>query len=56
MHDAHHDDAAREVAYDRDSPIGRLAQGLDEAPARGWIIVSMKKDRKRVFVAPHGGG
>jgi hypothetical protein len=47
----HHDDAEREVAYDRDSHIGRLARGLDEAPARGWTVVSMKDDWKRVFPA-----
>ncbi len=27
----HHDDAAREYAYDRKSPFGRLARGLDAA-------------------------
>jgi phosphoglycolate phosphatase-like HAD superfamily hydrolase len=40
----HHDDAAREFAYDRTSHVGRLARGLDEAPARGWTVVSMKAD------------
>ncbi len=45
----HHDDAEREVAYDRESHIGRLARGLDEAPGRGWVVVSMKRDWKRVF-------
>jgi hypothetical protein len=45
----HHTDAAREWAYDRDSPVGRLDKGLDEARARGWTIVSMKDDWKRVF-------
>jgi phosphoserine phosphatase len=45
----HHDDAAREVAYDRNSPIGKLARGLDEAPAHGWLIVSMKDDWNGVF-------
>ncbi len=44
----HHDDAGREVAYDRDSHIGRLARALDEAPARGWTVVSMKGDWKVV--------
>jgi hypothetical protein len=39
-----HDDAVREYAYDRDSPIGRLARGLDEAGPRGWVVVSMKRD------------
>ena len=45
----HHDDAEREVAYDRKSVVGRLDRGLDEAPARGWMLVSMKRDWKRVF-------
>jgi phosphoserine phosphatase len=45
----HHDDAEREVAYDRDSHFGKLAKGLDEGPKRGWTIVSMRKDWKRVF-------
>lgn len=45
----HHDDAAREFAYDRESHIGRLARGLDEGPARGWSIVSMAEDWKLVF-------
>ena len=48
----HHDDAAREAAYDRGSHIGRLARGLDEAATRGWIVASMKHDWKRVFKAP----
>jgi hypothetical protein len=38
----HHDDAAREWAYDRQSSIGRLDKGLDEALARGWTVVSMR--------------
>jgi hypothetical protein len=45
----HHDDAAREFAYDRASPIGKLERGLGEAPKRGWTVVSMKDDWKRVF-------
>ena len=45
----HHTDAEREWAYDRASPVGRLARGLDEAPARGWIVVDMKRDWKAVF-------
>lgn len=44
-----HDDADREWSYDRESPVGRLARALDEAPARGWIVTSMKRDWKRVF-------
>jgi len=45
----HHDDAEREFAYDRKSHVGQLARGLDEAGARGWTVVSMKADWKRVF-------
>jgi len=45
----HHTDADREFAYDRESHIGKLAKGLDEAPQRGWSIVSMKDDWKTVF-------
>ena len=45
----HHTDAAREWAYDRASSISRLDKGLDEAMAKGWTIVDMKTDWKRVF-------
>ncbi len=45
----HHTDAAREYAYDRTSHIGRLARALDEAPARGWAVASMKDDWATVF-------
>lgn len=45
----HHTDGAREWAYDRDSMVGRLDKGLDEARARGWIVVDMKADRGQVF-------
>jgi phosphoserine phosphatase len=45
----HHTDADREWAYDRQSSIGRLDKGLDEATARAWTIVDMKKDWKRIF-------
>jgi len=45
----HHDDAAREWAYDRKSRIGTLDKAWDEAVARGWTVVSMKEDWKRVF-------
>lgn len=44
----HHDDAEREWAYDRESHIGRLAKGLDEAAQRGWSVVSMKRDWKEI--------
>jgi hypothetical protein len=45
----HHTDADREWAYDRDSSIGRLNIALDEAKAKNWTVVDMKKDWKRVF-------
>jgi hypothetical protein len=45
----HHTDADREWAYDRDSHIGRLDRGLDEAAERGWVAVGMKEDWKVVF-------
>ena len=45
----HHTDAKREFAYDRKSSIGRLDKGLDEAQVKGWTVVDMKKDWKRVF-------
>ena len=50
----HHDDAAREFAYDRASPIGKLDKAWDEAIRRQWIVVSMKNDWKRVFPEPKG--
>ncbi len=45
----HHTDAEREWAYDRDSHIGRLDKGLDEAAKRGWTVVDMKNDWKVVY-------
>jgi len=45
----HHTDGDREWAYDRESHIGRLDRGLDEADARGWVVVSMKDDWRTVF-------
>jgi len=45
----HHDDAAREYAYDRKDALARLDQGLDEAAVKGWTVVSMKNDWKRIF-------
>ncbi len=45
----HHTDAQREWAYDRQSKVGRLDKGLDEAVAKGWTVVDIQKDWKRVF-------
>jgi hypothetical protein len=46
---ASHTDADREWAYDRQSHIGRLDKAWDDAIAKGWLVVDMKKDWKRVF-------
>jgi phosphoserine phosphatase len=45
----HHTDAEREWAYDRQSSIGGLNKGLDEAATRGWTMVDMKRDWKTIF-------
>jgi len=45
----HHTDAEREWAYDRESHIGRLDRGLDEAAAKGWTVIDMKSDWKVVY-------
>lgn len=45
----HHDDAEREWAHDRESHIGKLDKGLNEAAAKGWTVVSMKGDWKSIF-------
>lgn len=45
----HHTDANREWAYDRQSHIGKLDQGLDEAQQKGWTIVDMKQDWKIIY-------
>ena len=45
----HHTDAEREWAYDRTSHIGKLDKAWDEATAKGWTVVSMKDDWKKVF-------
>ena len=45
----HHTDGEREWAYDRQSHIGQLDRGLDEARANGWTVVDMKKDWACVF-------
>ena len=45
----HHDDAAREVAYDRDFRLSPLTDTLDRAEELGITVVSMKRDWKRVI-------
>ncbi|MCU0245259.1 MAG: haloacid dehalogenase-like hydrolase [Bryobacter sp.] len=49
----HHTDAEREWAYDRQSSIGRLDKGLDEAKAKGWTVVDMKRDWKVIYPPEH---
>jgi hypothetical protein len=48
-----HTDEDREWAYDRSSSIGRLDEALDEAQAKGWTVVDMKRDWNRVFSSPN---
>jgi phosphoglycolate phosphatase-like HAD superfamily hydrolase len=48
----HHTDGEREFAYDREGHIGVLNQGLDEADAHGWLVVSMKDDWRTIFPEP----
>ena len=45
----HHTDAEREFAYDREGHIGVLDRGLEEADARGWVIVDMAAEWSRVW-------
>jgi hypothetical protein len=45
----HHTDREREWAYDRESHIGRLDKGLDEANEKGWTIIDMKRDWKTIY-------
>jgi phosphoserine phosphatase len=45
----HHTDAHREWAYDRVSKIGRLDKALNEAAARGWGVVDMQRDWRKIF-------
>jgi hypothetical protein len=50
-----HDDAKREYAYGPaqglpDTKVGTFTQDLyDEAQKDGWVVISMKKDWKRIF-------
>jgi phosphoglycolate phosphatase-like HAD superfamily hydrolase len=45
----HHTDAEREYAYDRDSTVGKLARGLDDAAKNSWVLIDMKKDWNTIF-------
>jgi len=46
----YHDDAIREYAYGPESKIGTFSDALmNEAKQRGWVVISMKNDWKRIF-------
>jgi phosphoglycolate phosphatase-like HAD superfamily hydrolase len=45
----HHTDSEREWAYDRKSKIGTLDKALDEAAAKGWTVIDMKRDWSRIY-------
>ena len=45
----HHTDAEREYAYDRQSHVGKLDKALGRGQRRGWTVVDMKQDWRRVF-------
>lgn len=45
----HHTDSVREWAYDRESHIGQLNKGLDEAMDKGWVIADMKEDWNKIW-------
>ena len=45
----HHTDSLREWAYDRNSHIGRLDKGLEEALQKNWTVINMKEDWKVIY-------
>jgi phosphoglycolate phosphatase-like HAD superfamily hydrolase len=46
----HHTDGDREYAYDaKPKSSGKLVEALKDASERGWTVVNMKNDWKRVF-------
>ncbi len=45
----HHTDAAREWAYDRNSPVGKLDKGLDQAKTNGWTVIDMEGDWRVIY-------
>jgi len=51
----HHTDATREYAYDRQSSVGTLDKALDEAKAKSWVVVDIKRDWKTIFPASAQG-
>ena len=46
----YHDDAEREYSYGAKSKIGTFSDALmAEVKTRGWVVISMKRDWKRIF-------
>ncbi len=45
----HHDDAQREFAYDRTDKLQKFDKGWNAAVERGWTVVSMKQDWKKIY-------
>jgi hypothetical protein len=45
----HHTDSTREWRYDRQSHIGKLDKALDEATAKKWVVVDMKRDWEVIY-------
>jgi phosphoserine phosphatase len=45
----HHDDADREVAYNRDFRLSPLGEALDKAKEYGITVVSMRRDWNAIF-------
>jgi phosphoglycolate phosphatase-like HAD superfamily hydrolase len=45
----YHTDAEREYQYDLKTLSGHLEKALVEARARGWLVVDMKSDFRRIF-------
>ncbi|MCY9877791.1 HAD family hydrolase [Vibrio natriegens] len=45
----HHTDEKREWKYDRESSVGKLDKGLDEAKEKGWLVADMKNDWVQIY-------
>jgi phosphoserine phosphatase len=52
----HHDDAEREYAYDRTDKLQKFNQGWDEAVAKGWTVVSIKRDWRVIYPFQRSSG
>jgi hypothetical protein len=45
----HHTDSIREYAYDRESSIGSLNKGLDDATKYNWLVIDMRSAWKVIY-------